>query len=129
MRGVGAAALRTRGALRRLRIHDRRARVTRVREERLDDDVVRGVTDIFRVLGDSTRLRILHALAGGEMCVYDLAQGLSMSPSAISHQLRLLRALRLVRNRKQGREVYYAVDDRHVVRLMSEVLTHLQHGK
>jgi DNA-binding transcriptional ArsR family regulator len=109
--------------------HDHRERIERVRRTMLGDEEIRGLSDIFRLLGEPTRLRILQALAGGEMCVYDLARGLEMSPSAISHQLRLLRALRLVRNRKQGREVYYAVDDEHVVHLMAEVLGHLRHGR
>jgi ArsR family transcriptional regulator len=93
----------------------------------LDEDEVRRFSEVLRTLGEPTRLRILHALAASELCVFDLARGLGMSPSAISHQLRLLRALRMVRYRKQGREVYYALDDEHVLQLMSGVLSHLRH--
>ena len=78
-------------------------------------DTVTALAETFRALGDPTRVRILDALSHGELCVCDLAAVLSLSQSAVSHQLRLLRGLRLVRARRAGRMVFYALDDRHVI--------------
>src|SRR5690554_5934848 len=73
------------------------------------------LADVFKALGDSTRLRIILALQVGELCVCDLAEVLDMSQSAISHQLRVLRGLHLVRNRRSGKEIFYSLDDEHVI--------------
>jgi DNA-binding transcriptional ArsR family regulator len=78
------------------------------------------------VLGDPTRVRILDALAGGELCVCDIATLAGISESAASHQLRLLRSMRLVRTRRAGRLVYYTLDDQHIVELLKLALTHVQ---
>ena len=78
---------------------------------------VEALADTFRVLGDPTRVRILDALAPGELCVCDIAALVGISESAVSHQLRLLRGMRLVRPRRAGRLVYYAVDDQHILEL------------
>ena len=86
-----------------------------------DPDTVGGLADTFRALGDPTRVRILDVLSHGELCVCDLAAVLSLSQSAVSHQLRLLRGLRLVRARREGRMVFYALDDRHVIDLLGRV--------
>lgn len=107
--------------------HDHDARIAEVRAHALSADELRDLAELFRALGDPTRLRIVQALSGGEACVYDLARGLEMTPSAISHQLRVLRNLRLVRNEKRGREVYYALDDDHVLQLIAGSLSHLRH--
>ncbi len=82
---------------------------------------------IFRALGDPSRLRLLHILHGGERCVKDLACQLGITPSAVSHQLRLLRGLRLVRYRRDGKHIYYALDDDHVHSLIREGLDHVRH--
>jgi DNA-binding transcriptional ArsR family regulator len=87
---------------------------------------VEAVADTFRVLGDPTRVRILDALAGGELCVCDIATLVGISESAVSHQLRLLRGMRLVRPRRAGRLVYYAVDDRHILELLKQASTHVE---
>lgn len=87
-----------------------------------------GVADIFTALADPTRLRIVAALAAGELCVCDLAATVSQTESAISHQLRLLRGLGLVRPRRDGRLVYYALDDDHVTALYNQALDHVAHG-
>jgi ArsR family transcriptional regulator, lead/cadmium/zinc/bismuth-responsive transcriptional repressor len=79
----------------------------------------------FKVLGDATRLRILHALLAGELCVCDLSETLSMSASAVSHQLSVLKSARLVRHRREGRVVYYALGDDHVTSLLESMRTHL----
>ena len=87
---------------------------------------VEALADTFRALGDPTRVRILDALSGGELCVCDIASLVGISESAVSHQLRLLRGMRLVRPRRAGRLVYYAVDDQHILELMNQAMTHVQ---
>jgi len=87
---------------------------------------VAALADTFRVLGDPTRIRILDALAGGELCVCDIATVVGISESAVSHQLRLLRSMRLVRTRRAGRLVYYTIDDHHIIALLKLALTHVQ---
>ena len=87
---------------------------------------VEALADTFRVLGDPTRVRILDALSAGELCVCDIASLVGISESAVSHQLRLLRGMRLVRPRRAGRLVYYAVDDQHILELLTQALTHVQ---
>ena len=87
---------------------------------------VEALADTFRVLGDPTRVRILDALSTGELCVCDIASLVEISESAVSHQLRLLRGMRLVRPRRAGRLVYYAVDDQHILELLKQALTHVE---
>jgi ArsR family transcriptional regulator, lead/cadmium/zinc/bismuth-responsive transcriptional repressor len=79
----------------------------------------------FKVLGDGTRLRILHALLGGELCVCDLGETLDMSVSAVSHQLSVLKNARLVNHRRDGKVVYYTLSDSHVSTVLRSVRTHL----
>jgi DNA-binding transcriptional ArsR family regulator len=89
---------------------------------------VQALADTFRVLGDPTRLCILDALASGELCVCDIASLVGISESAVSHQLRLLRGMRLVRPRRAGRLVYYSLDDHHIIELLNQGLTHVEEG-
>ncbi len=103
-------------------------RVALVMASMIDEATTLGLAEIFRVLGDPTRVRILHALAASELCVCDVAAILGMSQSAVSHQLRLLRSLRLVRHRREGRMVYYALDDDHIEKLLAQGLDHVAHG-
>ena len=84
------------------------------------------LADTFRVLGDVTRVRMLDALSRAELCVSDIARHIGLSESAVSHQLRLLRGSRLVRARRAGRLVYYALDDHHIVRLFDQGLQHVE---
>lgn len=84
--------------------------------------------ELFKALGDPTRLRIISLLLENELCVHTLEAALGMSQSAISHQLRVLRQLQLVRFRKEGRHVYYALDDEHVHELVKQGLLHVEHG-
>jgi len=84
--------------------------------------------ELFKALGDPTRLRIISLLLENELCVHTLEAALGMSQSAISHQLRVLRQLQLVRFRKEGRHVYYALDDDHVHELIKQGLLHVEHG-
>jgi DNA-binding transcriptional ArsR family regulator len=94
----------------------------------LDPRDVDGLTEIFRVLGDPTRVRILDALAASELCVGAIAQRLGLSESAVSHQLRLLRGSRIVRSRREGRMIFYTLDDDHVLALFRQGLRHVQEG-
>ena len=87
------------------------------------------MADFFGLLADASRLRIISLLADTELCVGDLAVALDMSDSAVSHQLKTLRALRLVRYRKQGRHVFYQLLDRHVFDLYNTVLDHLNESE
>lgn len=94
----------------------------------LSPDLVQSLADTFRVLGDPTRVRILDALREGELCVQDIATRIGLSESAVSHQLRLLRTMRLVRVRREGRLAIYAVDDHHILELLEQASTHVQEG-
>ena len=86
------------------------------------------LAELFSALSDGSRVRLIAILLEGEMSVSALAKGLSMTESAVSHQLRGLRQMHLVRARKSGRQVFYSIDDDHVSRLFSLGLEHVQHG-
>ena len=86
---------------------------------------VEALAETFRILGDPTRLRIVDALAESELCVCDIAERVGMSESAVSHQLRLMRAQRIVRGRREGRCVYYTLDDQHILDLFQQGLRHV----
>src|SRR5947208_1597506 len=96
------------------------------RQNPLPDATVTALAETFKVLGDTTRVRILDALSHAELCVHDLAHRVGISESAVSHQLRLLRSMRLVRARRDGRLVYYSLDDDHIVGLFAQGLEHVQ---
>jgi len=100
--------------------------ITRVRTRLMHPASVSELAETFRTLGDPTRVRILDALGQAELCVCDLAALLKLGESAVSHQLRLLRSLRLVRARREGRMVFYALDDDHITRLLAQGLEHVQ---
>jgi ArsR family transcriptional regulator, lead/cadmium/zinc/bismuth-responsive transcriptional repressor len=102
------------------------ARVARLRGALITPSAVDALSETFRALGDPTRVRVLDALSHGELCVCDLAQLIGLSQSATSHQLRLLRTLRLVRSRRAGRMVFYTLDDRHIVTLFRQGLRHVE---
>jgi DNA-binding transcriptional ArsR family regulator len=87
------------------------------------------VADVFKLLGDPTRVRMLDALTLGERCVCDLAALVGLSESAVSHQLRLLRAARLVRVRRAGRLAYYSLDDHHVIGLLHDTRKHVEEAR
>lgn len=93
----------------------------------LPDDTVLELANWFKVLADPTRIRILSTLSQGELCVCDLAEILGMKPSAISHQLRYLRAMRLVKNRRDGTTIYYTHDDAHTIGLLQMATDHVAH--
>jgi DNA-binding transcriptional ArsR family regulator len=92
----------------------------------LGESAVAALAETFKVLGDATRVRILDALAREEVPVCDLAQLLGLTQSAVSHQLRLLRSMRLVKSRRDGKHIYYVADDHHIVELFEQGLEHVQ---
>ena len=102
------------------------AKVAFLKTRLLDESAVWTLADTFKMLGDSTRVRLLDALSRSELCVCDLARLLGLSASAVSHQLRLLRGMRVVRARRAGRMVFYALDDQHIVGLFEQGLEHVQ---
>ena len=99
--------------------------VNEVRERLLEEDTVMALAEFFKVFADPTRLNILYALSVSEMCVCDLAALLSMSQSAISHQLKVLRQTRLIKYRKEGKVVYYSLDDDHIRQVFDQGLAHV----
>lgn len=101
-------------------------RVARVRAQLMGEHTVQSLADTFRVLGDPTRVRILDALTQHELCVCELATVIGLSESAVSHQLRLLRSQRIVRHRRSGRMIYYALDDHHIKHLFAQALRHVE---
>ena len=102
------------------------AKVAGLKTTLLGERAVIALAETFKVLGDMTRVRILDALSRAELCVCDIARLLGLTESAVSHQLRLLRGMRLVRARRAGRMVFYSLDDQHIVRLFKQGLEHVQ---
>ena len=90
-----------------------------------DDEALYDLAELFKVFGDSTRTRIISALFVAELCVCDIASLLNMTKSAVSHQLRILRQTKIVKNRKSGKEVYYSLDDGHIAEIFKTALEHL----
>ena len=101
------------------------ADVPLIKDELPREEEVYELSDFFKVLGDSTRMKILFALFSSEICVQCLAELLDMSQSAVSHQLRVLKQARLVKMRKEGKFKFYSLDDDHVCQLMTLSMTHL----
>lgn len=98
-----------------------------VNYELLSDEKAEDLSRIFKVMGDPTRLKIINLLSQEELCVLDIAKALNMTQSAISHQLRLMRNLRLVKYRKEGKLAIYSLDDCHVMELFAQGLEHISH--
>jgi DNA-binding transcriptional ArsR family regulator len=102
------------------------AALSDVRDRLLGGESVTSIAGVFKLLGDPTRVRLVDALTHGERCVSDLTALVGISESAVSHQLRLLRAARLVRVRRAGRLAFYALDDHHVVGLLHDMRKHVE---
>lgn len=102
------------------------AKVAQVRRRMKPAESVILLAETFRALGDPNRLRIVHALSQAELCVLDLAAAVGMSQSAVSHSLRTLRQLRLVRSRKESKTIYYHLDDDHITRLIADAFAHVE---
>ncbi|MFQ6110699.1 MAG: ArsR/SmtB family transcription factor [Nitrospinota bacterium] len=105
-----------------------REKVESVRKAMKSERAFYDTAEIFKLLGDSTRTKLLFALSREELCVCDLANLLGLSGSAVSHQLRLLRNMKVVKFRKEGKMVYYSLDDSHILNLFTECLKHVEHG-
>lgn len=103
--------------------------IKRARRAKSIDELIYDVADFFKVFGDSTRLRLLHLLLREELCVGEIAQRLSMTQSAVSHQLRVLRQSDLVKYRKEGKTVIYSLDDDHVKSVLESGIEHIAHKK
>ena len=103
--------------------------VLKVSAQMPDENFLYDVAELFKIFGDSTRIRILTALQQSELNVCDLASVLNMTKSAVSHQLRILRQAKLVKNRRVGKEIFYSLDDEHVRDIIVIAMTHLHHAK
>ena len=100
--------------------------LSRVQRAIPDEDTLYDLTELFRIFGDSTRVRILYVLFESEMCVCDIAQLLNMNQSAISHQLKILKQSRLVKSRREGKAVFYSLADGHVRTIINQGLEHIE---
>lgn len=99
--------------------------VERVRRELPPDETLYDLAELFKLFGDSTRVKILYALLESELCVCDIAKLMEVTQSAVSHQLRVLKANKLVKFRKEGKVVYYSLADEHVSRILSQGMEHI----
>ena len=99
--------------------------IERIRDELPDDEILYDLAELFKVFGGTTRVKILYVLFESELCVNDIAQCLNMTPSAVSHQLRILKSSKLAKFRRDGKTVYYSLDDDHVRTMMALGLDHI----
>lgn len=106
-------------------LHAHEEVIEKVTEQMPDDETLYDLADFFRIFADSTRIKILYALFESEMCVYDIAQLLNMTQSAISHQLRALKQSKLVKYRREGKTVLYSLADGHVRTIMDQGMEHI----
>jgi len=101
--------------------------VEKNKKEMLSHELISEVADFFKIFSDSTRLKIVTILLKDELCVCDIAAILNMSHSSISHQLRVLRQYKIVKNRKDGKVVYYSLDDSHIANIVNQGIEHYTH--
>jgi len=106
-------------------IHVHEDIVQQVNQEIPDEEMLYDLADFFKVFADSTRIKILYVLLCSEMCVCDLAQILNMTQSAISHQLRTLKQMDLVKNRREGKTIFYSLADEHIKSILSQGMEHI----
>lgn len=107
-------------------IHVHEDSVKALRETMPDEEILYDLAELFKIFGDSTRIRILYALFEAELCVCDIAQLLGMTQSAISHQLRILKGSKLVKYRREGKTVFYSLADGHVRTIINQGLEHVE---
>ncbi len=107
-------------------IHSHSSIVLKTQRQLPDEDVLYDLAELFKVFGDSTRIRILFALFEQEMCVCDIAESLDMTQSAISHQLKILKQSKLVGNRREGKQIIYFLADDHVRTIIDQGLNHIE---
>ncbi|HHV37632.1 MAG TPA: helix-turn-helix transcriptional regulator [Candidatus Cloacimonetes bacterium] len=103
--------------------------IDKIQKDLPDAETISDMAEFFKVFGDSSRLTLIYYLSRAELCVADLAALAGMSPSAVSHQLKTLRLMRLVKNRKEGTVVYYSLDDSHIDSLFKDALEHILEEK
>lgn len=116
------------------KLNDEKCEVTLIHENNVkkainelpDDELIADLSDMFKIFGDQTRVKILMALESGELCVCDIAAVMDMSQSAISHQLRVLKQSNIVKTRRQGKVVYYSISDDHVKEIFDIAIVHVQ---
>lgn len=116
------------------KFNDEKCEVTLIHEDNVkkavnelpDDELIADLSDMFKIFGDQTRMKILMALESGELCVCDIAAVMNMSQSAISHQLRVLKQSNIVKTRRQGKVVYYSISDDHVKEIFDIAMVHVQ---
>lgn len=107
-------------------IYVKKETIEKVNEKMPPEEELQDLADFFKVFGDATRLKILNVLLCSEMCVFDIANMLGMSQSAISHQLRVLKQMGLVKNRREGKTIFYSLADSHIVTILSQGLDHIE---
>lgn len=107
-------------------LHVEESVIHQVNEKMPPEEELQDLGEFFKVFGDTTRLKILYVLLCSEMCVYDIANMLGMSQSAISHQLRVLKQMDLVKNRREGKTIFYSLADSHIVTILSQGLDHIE---
>lgn len=105
--------------------HDHEKMVSEWKKDLMDEDLLYELADLYKIFGDSTRIKIMFLLLQSEMCVCDIADVLNMNPSAISHQLRVLKQNKLVKNRREGKSVIYSLADQHVMSILSQGMEHI----
>ncbi|MGG1651035.1 ArsR/SmtB family transcription factor [Paenibacillus sp. NRS-1783] len=101
--------------------------IEHIKSSLVEDSIAYKMSELFKALGDPTRIKLIYALAQKELCVHDLTQVLNMGQSAVSHQLRYLRNLRIVKRRKEGKTVFYSLDDNHVEQIFLQTHQHISH--
>ncbi len=99
--------------------------IDKVLEKMPDEEILYDIAELYKIFGDSTRIKILYVLFESEMCVYDIAQLLNMSMSAISHQLRILKQAQLVKFRRDGKTIFYSLADDHVRTILDQGMEHI----
>ncbi len=106
-------------------VHTHIQTINQVEEHMPDEMLLKDLADLFKVFGDTTRVKILYVLLQSELCVCDLAEVLNMTQSAISHQLRVLKQMKLVKNRREGKTVFYSLADDHIQTILSQGMEHI----
>ncbi|MCI8324331.1 MAG: winged helix-turn-helix transcriptional regulator [Lachnospiraceae bacterium] len=96
--------------------------------ESYKDEAIYGLAELFKIFGDPTRIRILYAMLDTERCVNDIAGVLEMSQSSVSHQLRILKTSKLVKSRREGKSIFYSLDDEHVRSILNMGMEHIMEG-
>ncbi len=105
---------------------ERETVIHKMQEQQPDDEILYDLAELFKVFGDSTRIKILYAMFEHELCVNDIAGLLNLSQSSVSHQLRILKTSKLVKFRREGKSIYYSLDDEHVRSIISMGMEHVE---